>query len=80
MTKEDILTLAEIFPLTEKSVQIHGHKENGVNYCVVSRYRKGCFIHSKVERLVTDDFNSLDLTKISADNSLVKPLDNETKL
>lgn len=80
MTKEDILTFAGIFPLTEKSFQIHGHKENGVNYCVISRYKNNGLIHSKIEHMVTDDLNSLDLTKTFADNSLVKPLDNKKLL
>lgn len=45
MTKEDILMLAGVIPLTERAFQIHGHKERGVNYCVVSRYKNDGFIH-----------------------------------
>lgn len=76
MTKE-ILILEDKFPLTEQAFQIHGYKERGVNYCVISRYKNNGLIHSKIEHMVTDDFNSLDLNKKSTDNSLVNPLDYE---
>lgn len=75
MTVENILMLEDKFPLTERAFQIHGHKEQGVNYCVISRYKNNGLIHSKIEHMVTDDLNSLDLNKKSTDNSLVKPLD-----
>lgn len=80
MTIENILILEDKFPLTERAFQIHGHKEKGVNYCVISRYKNDGLIHSKIEHMVTDDFNSLDLNKKSTDNSLVKPLDIEKPL
>lgn len=80
MTIENILILEDKFPLTERAFQIHGHKEKGVNYCVISRYKSDGLIHSKIEHMVTDDFNSLDLNKKSTDNSLVKPLDIEKPL
>lgn len=63
MTKEDILMLAGVISLTERVFQIHGHKERGVNYCVVSRYKNDGFIHSKIEHMVTDDLDLLDLNK-----------------
>lgn len=80
MTIENILILEDKIPLTERAFQIHGHKEKGVNYCVISRYKSDGLIHSKIEHMVTDDFNSLDLNKKSTDNSLVKPLDIEKPL
>lgn len=80
MTIENILILEDKFPLTERAFQIHGHKEKGVNYCVISRYKSDGLIHSKIEHMVTDDFNSLDLNKKSTDNSLVNPLDIEKPL
>lgn len=75
MTIENILMLEDKLPLTERAFQIHGHKEHGVNYCVISRYKNDGLIHSKIEHMVTDDLNSLDLNKKSTDNSLVNPLD-----
>ena len=80
MTIENILMLEDKFPLTERAFQIHGYKERGVNYCVISRYKNDGLIHSKIEHMVTDDLNSLDLNKKSTDNSLVKPLDIEKPL
>lgn len=75
MTKEDILMLAGELPLTERAFQIHGHKECGVNYCVVSRYKNEGFIHSKIEHMVTDDLDLLDLNKKSDKISSPKKLD-----
>lgn len=75
MTKEDVLMLAGVIPLTERAFQIHGHKERGVNYCVVSRYKNDGFIHSKIEHMVTDDLDLLDLNKKSDEFSLPKKLD-----
>lgn len=75
MTKEDILMLAGVIPLTERVFQIHGHRERGVNYCVVSRYKNDGFIHSKIEHMVTDDLNLLDLNKKSDKISSPKKLD-----
>lgn len=80
MTKEDILMLAGIMPLNKRAFQIHGHKERGVNYCVVSRYNNNGFIHSKIEHMVTDDLNSLDLNKKSDENLSAIKLDNEINL
>lgn len=80
MTIENILMFEDKFPLTERAFQIHGHKEHGVNYCVISRFKNDGLIHSKIEHMVTDDLNSLDLNKKSTDNSLVKPLDIEKPL
>jgi len=80
MTKEDILMLAGIIPLTERAFQIHGHKERGVNYCVVSRYKNDGLIHSKIEHMVTDDLDLLDLDKKSGKNLSPKKLDDETIL
>lgn len=79
MTKE-ILILEDKFPLTEQAFQIHGHKEHGVNYCVISRYKNNGLIHSKIEHMVTDDFNSLDLAKKSDESLLPKKLDNKKSL
>lgn len=75
MTKENVLMLTGSFPLTERGFQVHGYKERGINYCVISRYKNDGLIHSKIEHMVTDDLNSLDLNKKSTDNSLVNPLD-----
>lgn len=75
MTKEDILMLAGIIPLTERAFQIHGHKERGVNYCVVSHYKNDGLIHSKIEHMVTDDLDLLDLNKKSDENLSPKKLD-----
>ncbi|MFR5876301.1 MAG: hypothetical protein ACLUFN_07405 [Eubacterium sp.] len=80
MTKEDILMLAGEIPLTERAFQIHGHKERGINYCVVSRYKNDGFIHSKIEHMVTDDLDLLDLNKKSVEISSLKKLDDETTL
>lgn len=75
MTLESILMLTEKIPLTERAFQIHGYKERGVNYCVISRFKNDGLIHSKIEHMVTDDFNSLDLDKKSKENLLPKKLD-----
>lgn len=75
MTKEDILMLAGVIPLTERAFQIYGHKERGVNYCVVSRYKNDGFIHSKIEHMVTDDLDLLDLNKKSDEILSSKKLD-----
>lgn len=80
MTKEDILMLSGIIPLTERAYQIHGHKEQGINYCVMSRYRNDGLIHSKIEHMVTDDLDSLDLNKKSRENLLLENLDNKRSL
>lgn len=75
MTIENNLRLEDKFPLTERAFQIHGYKERGINYCVISRYKNNGLIHSKIEHIVTDDFNSLDLNKKSGENLLPKKLD-----
>lgn len=75
MTIENILMLEDKFPLTERAFQIHGYKERGVNYCIISRYKNDGLIHSKIEHMVTDDFNSLDLAKKSYENLSPKKLD-----
>lgn len=75
MTKENIVMLEDKFPLTERAFQIHGYKERGINYCVISHYKNNGLIHSKIEHMVTDDFNSLDLNKKSGENLLPKKLD-----
>lgn len=75
MTIENILMLEDKFPLTERAFQIHGYKERGVNYCVISRYKNDGLIYSKIEHMVTDDLNSLDLAKKSKENLLPKKLD-----
>lgn len=80
MTKEDILMLAGEIPLTERAFQIHGHKERGINYCVVSRYKNDGFIHSKIEHMVTDDLDLLDLNKKLDESLSPKKLDDETTL
>lgn len=80
MTIENILILEDKFPLTERAFQIHGYKERGVNYCVISRYKNNGLIHSKIEHMVTDDLNSLDLTKKSKENLLPKKLDIKNSL
>lgn len=75
MTKEDVLMLTGVIPLTERAFQINGHKERGVKYCVVSRYKNDGFIHSKIEHMVTDDLDLLDLNKKSNEISSPKKLD-----
>lgn len=75
MTIENILMFEDKFPLTERAFQIHGHKEHGVNYCVISRFKNDGLIHSKIEHMVTDDLNLLDLAKKSDKNLLPKKLD-----
>ena len=67
-------------PLTEKAIQIHGHKENGVNYCVISHYKNGDFIQSKIEHMVTDVLDSLDLNKKSDESSSGLDMDKEKKI
>lgn len=78
MTKEDILMLTGKIPLTELAFRIHGRKERGINYCVISRYKNDGFIHSKIEHMVTDDLDSLDLNKKSDETSLSLDIDNAT--
>lgn len=80
MTKENVLMLTGSFPLTERGFQVHGYKERGINYCVISRYKNDGLIHSKIEHMVTDDFNSLDLAKKSDENLLPQKLDIEKPL
>lgn len=80
MTKEDILTLEGAIPLTEKAIQVHGHKENGVNYCVISHFKNGDFIQSKIEHMVTDALDSLDLNKKSDESSSGLDMDKEKKI
>lgn len=80
MTIENILMLEDKFPLTERAFQIHGHKEHGVNYCIISRYKNNSLIHSKIEHMVTDDLYSLDLNKKSDENLLVEKLDIKSSL
>lgn len=63
MTKEDVLILSGIIPLDERCTQIHGHKENGVNYCVVSHFKKGTFIFDKIAHMAVDDLRLSNLTK-----------------
>ena len=75
MTIENILMLEDKFPLTERAFQIHGYKERGVNYCIISRYKNDGLIHSKIEHMVTDDLNSLDLAKKSKENLSPQKLD-----
>lgn len=79
MTKEDIL-FTEKIPLTERAFRIHGRKERGINYCVISRYKNDGFIHSKIEHMVTDELDSLDLNKKSDEKLLPKKLDNKKSL
>lgn len=80
MTKEDILTLKGAIPLTEKAIQVHGHKENGVNYCVISHFKNGDFIQSKIEHMVTDALDSLDLNKKSDESSSGLDMDKGKKI
>lgn len=80
MTKEDILMLTGKIPLTELAFRIHGRKERSINYCVISRYKNDGFIHSKIEHMVTDDLDSLDLNKKSDENLSPKKLDNKKSL
>ena len=67
-------------PLTEKSIQVHGHKENGVNYCVISHFKNGDFIQSKIEHMVTDAIDSLDLNKKSDESSSGLDMDKGKKI
>lgn len=75
MTVENILMLEDKFPLTERGFQVHGYKERGINYCVISHYKNDGLIYSKIEHMVTDDLNSLDLAKKSDENLSPKKLD-----
>ena len=67
-------------PLTEKAIQVHGHKENGVNYCVISHFKNGDFIQSKIEHMVTDALDSLDLNKKSDESSSGLDMDKGKKV
>ena len=67
-------------PLTEKAIQVHGHKENGVNYCVISHFKNGDFIQSKIEHMVTDALSSLDLNKKSDESSSGLDMDKGKKI
>lgn len=67
-------------PLTEKAIQVHGHKENGVNYCVISHFKNGDFIQSKIEHIVTDAIDSLDLNKKSDESSSGLDMDKGKKI
>lgn len=80
MTKEDILMLAGIIPLDERCTQIHGHKENRVNYCIVSHFKKGSFIFDKISHMAVDDLQLSNLNKKSDENLSPKKLDNEKSL
>lgn len=76
MTKEDILMLAGIIPLDERCTQIHGHKENGVNYCIVSHFKKGTFIFDKIAHMAVDDLRLSNLNEKSDEISLGLDMDN----
>ncbi len=78
MTKEDILMLVGIIPLDERCTQIHGHKENGVNYCVVSHFKKGNFIFDKIAHMAVDDLRLSNLNEKSDEISLSLDMDNES--
>ncbi len=78
MTKEDILMLAGIIPLDERCTQIHGHKENGVNYCVVSHFKKGTFIFDKIAHMSVDDLRLSNLNEKTDEISLSLDMDNES--
>ena len=67
-------------PLTEKAIQVHGHKENGINYCVISHFKNGDFIQSKIEHMVTDALDSLDLNKKSDESSSGLDMDKGKKI
>lgn len=76
MTKEDILMLAGIIPLDERCTQIHGHKENRVNYCIVSHFKKGSFIFDKISHMAVDDLRLSNLNGKSDEISLGLDMDN----
>lgn len=80
MKNEDIFMLKGAIPLTEKAIQVHGHKENGVNYCVISHFKNGDFIQSKIEHMVTDALDSLDLNKKSDESSSGLDMDKGKKI
>ena len=64
-------------PLDERGVKAHGYKEHGVNYCIISHFRQGGFIEEKIEHMVTDDLNSLQLNKKEDETSSGLALDKE---
>lgn len=80
MKNEDIFMLKGAIPLTEKAIQVHGHKENGVNYCVISHFKNGDFIQAKIEHMVTDALDSLDLNKKSDESSSGLDMDKGKKI
>ena len=80
MKNEDTFMLSGAIPLTEKAIQVHGHKENGINYCIISHFKNGDFIQSKIEHMVTDALDSLDLNKKSDESSSGLDMDKEKKI
>ncbi len=78
MDNIDLMLAVGIIPLDERCSQIHGHKENGVNYCVISRFRKGTFIFDKIAHMAVDDLRLSNLNEKSDEISLGLDMDNES--
>lgn len=78
MDKIDLILAAGIIPLDERCTQIHGHKENGVNYCIVSHFKKGNFIFDKIAHMAVDDLRLSNLNEKPDETSLGLDMDNES--
>ncbi len=78
MDKIDLILAVGIIPLDERCTQIHGHKENRVNYCVVSHFKKGTFIFDKIAHMAVDDLRLSNLNEKSDEISLSLDMDNES--
>lgn len=78
MDKIDLILAAGIIPLDERYTQIHGHKENRVNYCIVSHFKKGSFIFDKISHMAVDDLRLSNLNEKSDETSLSLDIDNAT--
>lgn len=78
LDKIDLILAVGIIPLDERCTQIHGHKENGVNYCVVSHFKKGNFIFDKIAHMAVDDLRLSNLNEKSDETSLGLDMDNES--
>lgn len=74
----DLILAAGIIPLDERCTQIHGHKENRVNYCIVSHFKKDSFIFDKISHMAVDDLRLSNLNEKSDETSLSLDMDNES--
>lgn len=78
MDNIDLMLAVGIIPLDERCTQIHGHKENGIKYCVVSHFKKGNFIFDKIAHMAVDDLRLSKLNEKSDEISLSLDMDNES--